>query len=90
MDSPDSAARPSAAVAELLGIREEPTIAAAFSWPGVNPVYEVGHEARVQAIAAQLPPGLRLAGSAYHGVGVPDCVRDGRRVAELIVKRPSE
>jgi oxygen-dependent protoporphyrinogen oxidase len=34
-------------------------------------------EARVAAI-----PGLALAGNAYHGVGIPDCIRSGELAAE--------
>jgi oxygen-dependent protoporphyrinogen oxidase len=26
-------------------------------------------------------PGLRLAGNAYDGIGVPDCIRLGRKAA---------
>lgn len=74
-------------VREILGIQEEPTVARLFRWPGANPIYEVGHEERMRSIEANLPAGLHLAGSAYHGVGVPDCIRDGRRIAELVARR---
>jgi oxygen-dependent protoporphyrinogen oxidase len=36
-------------------------------------------EARVRAI-----PGLHLAGNAYEGIGIPDCIRMGKRAAEAI------
>ena len=29
--------------------------------------------------------GLHLAGAAYHGVGIPDCIQDGALVAEKII-----
>jgi oxygen-dependent protoporphyrinogen oxidase len=51
------------------------------------PQYHVGHQARIQRIEAQLAkfPGLALAGNAYHGVGIADCVRTGEEAAEKIV-----
>lgn len=53
-------------------------------WRAVMPKYTVGHLDRVavvdQALAAHRP-NWRLAGSALHGVGVPDCISDGRRAA---------
>ena len=32
-----------------------------------------------------LPPGIFLAGSAYHGVGLPDCVKSGRDAADQVL-----
>lgn len=69
---------------DILGFRQEPLLTRVYRWRGVNPVYEVGHEERVAAIERLLPPGLHVAGSAYRGVGVPDCIRDARRIADRI------
>jgi oxygen-dependent protoporphyrinogen oxidase len=51
------------------------------------PQYHVGHEARIGRIETSLQPfpTLALAGSAYHGVGISDCVRTGEVAAEKIV-----
>jgi oxygen-dependent protoporphyrinogen oxidase len=48
--------------------------------------YTVGHAVRVARIEAlvQQTPGLHLAGNAYHGIGIPDCVRMGRQAARQI------
>jgi oxygen-dependent protoporphyrinogen oxidase len=48
------------------------------------PQYEVGHNARIGRIENSLNrfPTLALAGSAYHGVGISDCVRTGEEAAE--------
>jgi oxygen-dependent protoporphyrinogen oxidase len=48
------------------------------------PQYEVGHNARIERIENSLNrfPTLALAGSAYHGVGISDCVRTGEEAAE--------
>jgi oxygen-dependent protoporphyrinogen oxidase len=45
--------------------------------------YAVGHKERMVRINAKVTalPGLRLAGNAYDGIGIPDCVRLGRQAA---------
>jgi oxygen-dependent protoporphyrinogen oxidase len=59
-----------------------------FDWPRGIPQYTLGHGDRVAAIeAATLAlPGLWLTGNGYRGVGVNDCVRDGRRVAAGVLQ----
>jgi oxygen-dependent protoporphyrinogen oxidase len=39
---------------------------------------------RITAQVAALP-GLRLAGNAYDGIGIPDCIRLGRKAAKELV-----
>jgi oxygen-dependent protoporphyrinogen oxidase len=48
--------------------------------------YTVGHAARMKEIKARAAaiPGLQLAGNAYDGIGIPDCVRTGRFAAKNI------
>ena len=48
------------------------------------PQYRVGHLARVDTIerAVAALPGLAVAGAAYRGVGIADCVRSGEAAAE--------
>src|SRR5271166_1399636 len=52
-------------------------------WPRAMAQYAVGHQERMERIAARVAalPGLRLAGNAYDGIGIPDCIRLGRRAA---------
>jgi oxygen-dependent protoporphyrinogen oxidase len=71
----------------LIGVREEPVLSRTHIWGEANPVYEVGHERRMREYEATLPPGLFLAGSGFHGTGVPDCVRDGRAVGKKVAER---
>ena len=52
-----------------------------FRWRRANPQYEVGHLERVDRMEALCPPGILLTGSAYRGVGIPDCVRQGQEAA---------
>ena len=54
--------------------------------PGTMPQYDVGHLERVAAIESRLEtlPGLALAGGAYRGVGIADCVHSGEVAAERL------
>ena len=55
-------------------------------WPQSLPQYEVGHLERMTELESIMNeiPGLHLVGSAYHGVGLPDLIRQGRATARLI------
>jgi oxygen-dependent protoporphyrinogen oxidase len=73
-------------LARLLGITAAPVLVRVHRHPRAMPQYAVGHLARVASIetrAAALP-GLALAGAAYRGVGLPDCVRSGEAAAEAV------
>ncbi len=72
---------------ELFGIHAEPLLTRIYRWPRANPQYDVGHPARVRALekAMETLPGLHLAGSPYHGIGMPDCVRSASRAVEAIL-----
>ena len=74
-------------LASLLGVTAAPIFSRIWRHPDSMPQYHVGHEARVNRIEAalQLFPTLALAGSAYHGVGISDCVRTGEESAEKTV-----
>jgi oxygen-dependent protoporphyrinogen oxidase len=50
--------------------------------------YGVGHLERIQLIRDRVAgfPGLALAGNAYQGIGVPDCIRTGQEAVESILK----
>jgi protoporphyrinogen/coproporphyrinogen III oxidase len=68
----------------LLGISAAPLFQRIYRWPNANPQYEVGHLERVSAIESALPDGLTIAGSAYRGIGIPDCIYQARQVAQQI------
>jgi oxygen-dependent protoporphyrinogen oxidase len=55
-------------------------------WLRAMPQYEVGHLDRVEGIerALALSPGIFVAGSAYRGVGIPDCIRQAGEAAERV------
>ena len=68
-------------LAEMMGLREEPWAWRAFRWARALPQYRVGHLERVERTRASLPPRLALAGVAYGGAGIPDCIRQGAEAA---------
>ncbi len=74
-------------LADLIGARGEPLLVEISRWPASMPQYHVGHAQRVERIetlAAQWPT-LALAGNAYHGVGIPNCIHGGELAAERVV-----
>jgi oxygen-dependent protoporphyrinogen oxidase len=73
-------------LAELIGAQGQPMEVHVARWPQSMAQYHVGHWNRVEAIeerAAALPR-LQLAGNAYHGVGIPQCIHSGRTAAEKL------
>lgn len=73
---------------QILGLRAEPIFARVYKWKSAMAQYSVGHLERLERIERlrQRLPGLMLAGNAYRGIGVPDCVRSGRDAAEALTK----
>jgi protoporphyrinogen/coproporphyrinogen III oxidase len=71
----------------MLGITATPLLARVYRWERANPQYVVGHLERVDAMEQLLVPyrGIYLTGSAYRGVGVPDCIHQGALTAERIM-----
>ncbi|QDU88781.1 Protoporphyrinogen oxidase [Pirellulimonas nuda] len=69
---------------ELIGLSGEPKTVEVARWGGAMPQYHVGHVERVDRILqhAAAWPGLYLAGAAYRGVGVPNCIASGEAAAE--------
>ena len=72
---------------DLLGISGAPLYGSVSRHPHSMPQYHVGHQQRVahlEAMASQVP-GLFLAGNAYHGVGIPDCIHSGEGAAQAML-----
>jgi len=74
-------------LSDLLGVRGQPRDAVVTRWPRSMPQYNVGHLERVARIEDESGryPTLALAGAAYRGVGIPDCVRSGEAAGERLV-----
>ena len=92
MEDPEVLAEPDEAVtaivtrelAEIAGVRAQPTFVRIARWPRSMAQYTVGHPQRLAEMEARAAaiPGLHLAGNAYEGIGIPDCIRMGKRAAE--------
>jgi oxygen-dependent protoporphyrinogen oxidase len=68
---------------QILGLTAEPLVTRIYRWERSMAQYEVGHLERVaeiERLRAALP-GLALAGNAYRGIGVPDCIKSGMDAA---------
>jgi oxygen-dependent protoporphyrinogen oxidase len=72
----------------LLGVTAEPARTWIHRWPRGMPQYVLGHPERLERIDAALArhPGLALAGAAYRGVGIPDCIRSGEEAARTLAE----
>jgi oxygen-dependent protoporphyrinogen oxidase len=73
----------------LMGITAQPLFHTFYRWPNSMPQYVVGHAQRVTNLFRHLAeyPGIFLGGNAYDGVGIPDCVRRARDIAQQICQR---
>jgi oxygen-dependent protoporphyrinogen oxidase len=71
---------------DLLGITSEPLLIRVHRHPQAMPQYRVGHLDRMARIDAALAQhaGLAVAGNAYRGVGIPDCIHSGEMAAEVV------
>ena len=75
--------------AKVAGIQIEPEATQVSRWRRAMAQYAVGHQDRIKrinALVAELP-GLKLAGNAYDGIGIPDCIRTGRKAAKELMER---
>ena len=83
-----------AALSPLLGLRGAPHLRRVYRWERTSAQHEVGHATRMDAIDRALArrPGMFVTGSGFRGVGIPDCVADGRatatQVADYLRKGP--
>jgi protoporphyrinogen/coproporphyrinogen III oxidase len=82
-------------MSEILGAKifpasAEPQHVQVSRWQRAMAQYAVGHKQRVQRIRDRVSTlgGLRLAGNAYDGIGVPDCIRLGRQAARELAGTP--
>jgi oxygen-dependent protoporphyrinogen oxidase len=74
---------------DLLRLRAEPLLMRIRRHPEAMPQYRVGHLRAVAALESRAArnPGLALAGNAYHGVGLADCVRSGEAAADVLLRQ---
>jgi oxygen-dependent protoporphyrinogen oxidase len=73
---------------DIVKLEGRPMFERIYRWRGAMAQYESGHIARIARIEKRLKdiPGLEVAGNAYHGIGVPDCIREGMHAANAAVQ----
>ncbi len=78
---------------EVMSVTAQPVLRRIDRYHQAMPQYVVGHlerVARIEQAVARLDGGrCAVAGAAYHGIGIPDCIRSGRRAAERVLERLS-
>jgi oxygen-dependent protoporphyrinogen oxidase len=71
-----------------LGIQGSPAFHHIVHHRQALPQYRIGHRQRVARVESMLAawPGLALAGAAYRGLGVPQCIRSGQEAADSVLR----
>jgi oxygen-dependent protoporphyrinogen oxidase len=72
----------------VLGELPEPSVSRVYRWTDATPQVEVGHGGKLATLDRLLDelPGLQVTGNGLRGVGIPDCISDGRHVAEKVAR----
>jgi len=74
---------------EVMNITGKPDFTVVTRWKKDRPQYRVGHKQRIAAARAELEskfPQVKLAGASYNGVGLPDCIDQGRVAVQEVIK----
>ena len=74
---------------EILQIDDAPVVSRIYRWHRALPQYVLGHTERLSQIEARVArmSGIQLSGSAYRGVGIPDCIESGQHAAARLLER---
>ncbi len=70
-----------------MNITAEPVFVEPTRWREAMPQYPVGHLERLRQFREQLGaalPGVYVAGAGYQGVGLPDCIAQGKQAAAQV------
>ncbi len=77
-----------AEIADIMGVTAPPVLHRVFRWINGNPQYDVGHLDRVSEIEklAGKISGLHFTGSAFRGIGIPDCITSAQSTADQVLE----
>ncbi|MHA6260193.1 protoporphyrinogen oxidase [Sporosarcina sp. CAU 1771] len=73
----------------ILGIQAKPDFSIITRFKEDRPQYRVGHKQLIEAARQELKskfPSVKLAGASYEGVGLPDCVNQGKAAVDEILQ----
>lgn len=75
-------------IKKTLRIDGKPLFTTVAHWPRTMPQYHLGHRELVREIETltEAEPTLALAGNAFHGLGIPNCIHSGFQAAERVIK----
>jgi oxygen-dependent protoporphyrinogen oxidase len=71
----------------ILGIETTPLFHRIYRWHNANPQYDLNHLEHIAAIEAALPTGIYVSGSAFRGVGLPDCIYQSQQTVNRIINQ---
>ena len=80
-------------MSDVVTISGEPEFAVVSRWPEAMPQYPVGHQAWLREVNRKLAqdlPNVQLVGASYDGVGLPDCIRQGKQAALNLLEQLNE
>jgi oxygen-dependent protoporphyrinogen oxidase len=75
-------------LSRILNIKSNPVFTIIKRYPEAMPQYHVGHGELVERIQREIKKldGIEIAGNAFGGVGIPDCINSGERAAERLLQ----
>nr|WP_283248199.1 protoporphyrinogen oxidase [Bacillus sp. FJAT-50079] len=74
---------------ETMNITAKPNFTMITRWKNAMPQYTVGHKQRVEEMKASMSeamPGIFIAGSSFEGLGLPDCIDQGKVAVEEVLQ----
>ncbi|MFZ3589785.1 protoporphyrinogen oxidase [Bacillus sp. DJP31] len=77
----------------ILGITADPEFTIVTRWKKSMPQYMVGHQEKVGQMKKQVVeklPHVFLVGSSFEGIGLPDCIDQGKRAVDEILASIAE
>lgn len=68
----------------IVGLRADPRVTRVYRWQRGIPQFVIGHRSRMKRIEEELSHlgNIHLAGNAYYGIGLNDCVKQALRVVQ--------
>jgi len=77
-------------VEKALGVTGKPVAAEVTKWQNNMPKYDLNHRKTIEALTGKLAesdPNVLLAGCSYYGVGIADCIMNGKKTAEKVIRK---
>lgn len=89
MDEQELLHHAQADVSKALGVTSEPITSNVTKWMDNMPKYQLTHPQDIKQLEQELEeryPGIWIAGCSYYGVGIPDCIDNGKQIAAKVIE----